>query len=129
MLRHSFGGRVGIYRFLRSPPNPRMLPSLFIKNCGISLMRGGNETSGRQCVFEIYIFCNFVFRHVWLSWGKRMAVQHDSYLCKEYRGSIGFPTKRQMVPNNFVAAVVKDNAMLDKRCPAPCRRYVEWEHC
>ena len=25
-----FGGRVGIYGFLKSPPSPRMLPSLFI---------------------------------------------------------------------------------------------------
>ena len=29
-LLGDFGGRVGIYRFLQSPPIPRRLPSLFI---------------------------------------------------------------------------------------------------
>ena len=89
-----FGGKVEIYRFLLSPPIPRMLPSLFncrdffsfcpfnliccvsslfwstkrrvwkynslkfeeipfMKNCGITLIRGKNETLGRQRKFEI----------------------------------------------------------------------------
>ena len=74
-------------------------------------------------------FLNYLLRYVWLGWAKRMAVQHDSYLCKDYRGTLGFPTQRLMEPNNFVAAVVKDNATLTKKCPVQCRRYKEWEHC
>ena len=94
------------------------------------------KLSGRQLTGDLEISltlkdCNFAsnFRHVWLSWGKRFSVQHDSYLCKMFRGSIGFPTQRQMVPNNFVASIYKDNDTLTKRCPIDCRRYREWEYC
>ena len=54
-LLGDFGGRVGIYRFLHSPPIPRRLPSLFklqeilmMKNYVITLIRGNYATSGWQ---------------------------------------------------------------------------------
>ena len=43
--------------------------------------------------------------------------------------TVGFPTKRPMEPNNFVAAVVKRNATLAVKCPAKCRRNPEGEYC
>jgi len=68
--------------------------------------------------------------YVW-SWGKHMSLQHDAYTCHKFHGSIGWPTERKNEPNNYVAAVVAEEAALWKICPKKCRRkeHPEWEHC
>ena len=70
-------------------------------------------------------------QYIWKSFGQHMAVQHDAYLCKTYRGSIPWPTKRLLEPNNFVASVVTENATLTKKCPRACRPkdHPDWEYC
>jgi hypothetical protein len=68
-------------------------------------------------------------KYVWQTWGHASSVQHDSYLCAEYPGSIGFPTQRKMEPNNYVASVWKDREMIQKKCPSKCRRKPEWIYC
>ena len=60
-------------------------------------------------------------RYVW-PWGKKQSIQHDSYLCDKYPGSISWPTERKNEPNNFVASVANENDTLWKRCPKRCRR-------
>ena len=68
-------------------------------------------------------------RYVW-PWARHMALEHDSYTCHMYPGSVGFPTQRKEGPNNFVAAVVSEGGgSLWKMCPRKCRRRQEWEHC
>lgn len=68
-------------------------------------------------------------RHVW-PWARHMATQHDSYTCRSFPNSIGFPTERRDEKNNFVAAVVSEGeGRLWKVCPKKCRRRPEWEHC
>ena len=69
-------------------------------------------------------------RLVW-SWAVKKAMQHDSYMCKNYPISRPFPTQRKMEPNNFVASVVSENATLWKRCPKACRPkdHPDWEYC
>ena len=69
--------------------------------------------------------------YVW-SWGKHMAMEHDSYRCHMYPHSIGFPTERKDEDNNFVASVVSEGrGYLWKKCPKKCRRkgHEDWEHC
>lgn len=67
--------------------------------------------------------------YVWNTWGKKSSVQHDSYLCEQYPGSIGFPTQRLMEKNNYVASVYNDGEMIRKKCPKKCRRQPEWIYC
>ena len=71
----------------------------------------------------------FTFRVVWKVFGSKRTMQHDSYLCSIYKGSIGFPTQRSMKPNNFVGAVVTENVTLKQKCPLKCRRNVKWKYC
>ena len=53
------------------------------------------------------------------------------FSCHIYPNTIGFPTERKDEDNNFVAAVVTDNATLWQKCPRKCRRkgHMDWEHC
>ena len=67
--------------------------------------------------------------YVWNPWGMKSSVQHDSYTCDQYPGSIGFPTQRLMEPNNYVASVWNDAEMIAKKCPPRCRRYPSWLYC
>ncbi|TRY79883.1 hypothetical protein TCAL_05108, partial [Tigriopus californicus] len=69
-------------------------------------------------------------RYVW-PWARRSSIQHDSYFCRDYRGTIPFPTEREMSVNNFVAAAVKSNGTLVKKCPKKCRpeAHPDWEFC
>jgi len=55
-------------------------------------------------------------RHIW-SWARGMSVQHDSYLCSRYPGSIGFPTQRTREPGNFVGARSAFNESILDKCP------------
>ena len=68
-------------------------------------------------------------KYVWNTWGRSSSFQHDSYLCEQFPGSIGFPTQRLMEPNNYVASVWKERDFMQKRCPAKCRRKPEWLYC
>ena len=68
-------------------------------------------------------------KYVWNTWGRKSSLQHDSYLCDQFPGSIGFPTKRIMGPNNYVASVWKEKDFLRKRCPVKCRRQTGWVYC
>ena len=69
-------------------------------------------------------------KYVWI-WAKHSSVQHDSYLCKVFKGSRAYPTERKNEPNNYIAAVSIDNETLWKKCPIQCRprNHPEWEHC
>ena len=69
------------------------------------------------------------FRWIWRPWGKRFAFQHDSYHCKVFENTIGWPTQRLMEPNNYAAAVKLENYTLTEKCPVECRRKAEWEYC
>ena len=65
-------------------------------------------------------------RHVW-PWGQDMSLQHDSYTCKYYPGSIGFPTERKNEDHNFIAAVGPMRVWIE--CPEICRRILDWIYC
>ena len=89
-------------------------------------------------------------RYVW-NWAKASSISHDSYTCKNYPRTKGFPTQRKNEPNNFVASgkselynfvlfklififlllVVAENHTLWKVCPKACRpkNHPDWEHC
>ena len=70
-------------------------------------------------------------RHIW-PWGQNMSLQHDSYLCKKYTGSVGFPTERKNEDFNFIGARAHSTVgsyRLWKKCPELCRRRQEWEYC
>ena len=79
-------------------------------------------------IIENKIFIQY--RYIWV-WGRHSSIQHDSYLCKTFRGSQPFPTQRINEPNNFIASVFVDNATLWKKCPPACRpkEHQDWEHC
>ena len=70
------------------------------------------------------------WRYVWRRFGRRSSLQHDAYLCQlnGYQ-TVGWPTKRLMEPNNFVAAPVLLNVTLEQKCPMLCRRHPDWEYC
>ena len=68
-------------------------------------------------------------KYIWNAWAKFNSIQHDSYLCEQFPGSIGFPTQRLMEPNNYVASVWKERDFMRKRCPVKCRRQREWLYC
>ena len=68
-------------------------------------------------------------RHVWKCFGREMSLQHDSYLCEHYKGSVGWPTQRLLEPNNFVGSVANGNSTLEKECPIQCRKNEVWKYC
>ena len=68
-------------------------------------------------------------KYIWKTWGKHSSVQHDSYCCENFPGSIGFPTQRILAPNNYVASVWIEKDKMVKRCPVKCRRYADWIYC
>ena len=74
-------------------------------------------------------------QHVW-HWARHDVLQHGSYLCLQYPGSVGLPTQRNNTSNNFVGAVVNFHHpgiyKLWRECPRECRREGrkdEWIHC
>ena len=84
-------------------------------------------------------FCRFIKVHdqtllakyVW-PWAEKVSMQHDSFNCRMFPGSIGFPTPRQNTSNNFVGAVVNLNWTMNWMCPRECRRsghQHDWEYC
>ena len=79
----------------------------------------------RNLIISFY----FYLRHVWNTFGYKMSMQHDAYLCETYKGANSWPTQRLIQPNNFVASVVKENVTLLEICPVECRRHIEWEYC
>ena len=58
-------------------------------------------------------------------------LQHDSYWCSSYPGSVPWPTKRLKEPNNFVGSIVSDNETLKQKCPVECRpeKHKDWYYC
>ena len=70
--------------------------------------------------------------HVWKVFeGAKNTFQHDSYLCKQYRGSVAWPTQRLTGPNNFVGSIVNEYITLKTKCPQNCRpkSRPKWEYC
>ena len=63
---------------------------------------------------------------VW-PWGKKSVLQHDSYTCSYFPGSIGFPTERKDNDYNFIAAV--GDMKIWEECPESCRRKQKWKYC
>ena len=47
---------------------------------------------------------NCFVRYIW-PWAENESLGHDSYYCQQYKNTKPFPTKRQLGPNNYVAAV------------------------
>ena len=60
---------------------------------------------------------------------------HDSYTCKYYPGTIGFPTKREEGVGNFIGSIPgvegQDKITLEEEneCPEECRRKLKWKYC
>ncbi len=76
---------------------------------------------------------DLVAKHVW-PWAvqSNQTMQHDSFHCLDFPGSIGFPTKRLNATLNLVAAVALSRANAFKfrvECPSECRRRPEWIYC
>ena len=68
--------------------------------------------------------------HVWHVWGKNDAIQHDSYCCRSFPGSIGFPTQRKNESYNFFGSVGPEPFW--QKCPRECRREGhkdDWIYC
>ena len=78
----------------------------------------------------LFIWFNLFYRYVW-TWAKKDAMQHDSFLCRKYSGTRGFPIQRKNQTNNFMAAVVAQNQYIWKPCPTKCRpeAHKDWEYC
>ena len=73
----------------------------------------------------------FLKRYLW-PWGKWNAMSHDAYTCLQFSRTSPFPTRRkEMQPNNFVAAVVEVNDVMRQECPEKCRpkEHKDWIYC
>lgn len=57
-------------------------------------------------------------------------LQHDSYNCKIYQGSVPFPTKRDSA-HHYVGCVRPCNDIISKICPRDCRpeKHLDWIFC
>ena len=67
-------------------------------------------------------------------WARHESVQHDSYLCERFPGTVPWPTKRLMGRmNNFVGAVTYNRVLgvTNRECPVACRpkEHPEWRFC
>ena len=67
--------------------------------------------------------------HVWGAVAPEERMQHDSYTCARFPGSIGWPTQRLEGPANFFGAI--GGMELHQECPLECRRkgHPEWKFC
>ena len=73
----------------------------------------------------------FLKRYLW-PWGKWNAMSHDAYTCLQFSRTSPFPTRRkELVPNNFVAAVVEVDDVMRQECPEKCRpkEHKDWIYC
>ena len=71
-------------------------------------------------------------RHVYVKWAKEdgLMMQHDSYLCEGFRGTVGWPTRRNLTEKlNFVGCTFSQSEPFVRKCPEKCRRIQEWEFC
>ena len=98
-----------------------------ILNFVILLDDGINSTNVKYGQSTLSFLINS--RWIWKPWAYKYAFQHDAYSCEVFNNTIGWPTKRLMEPNNFVASVVISNMTLTEKCPVKCRRNPEWEYC
>ena len=66
-------------------------------------------------------------RYLWLEL-KNDVIQHDSYLCKYYPGSIPYPSQRSTI-NEIIGCVQPCGAA--KVCPKDCRQRdnLDWLYC
>ena len=49
-------------------------------------------------------------KHVWFKWGVGDSIHHDSYTCRFFSGSTGWPTQRlNTTDHNFFGAVGKSS--------------------
>ncbi len=70
-------------------------------------------------------------RFVW-PWAKWRSLCHDSFHCRRYGRSAGFPTRRREGErNNFVASVFNNKPVLREECPEKCRplQHKDWKTC
>ena len=73
----------------------------------------------RYLHFLLFLICMYIFfyiffknlRYVW-NWAKESSISHDSYTCKNYPRTKGFPTRRKKEPNNFVASGNSEHFLL-----------------
>jgi len=61
--------------------------------------------------------------------GADEAFQHDSYTCRHFPGSVGWPTQREHGIKNFFGAI--GGLTLEMECPQECRRkdHADWTFC
>ena len=71
-----------------------------------------------------------LLRYVW-PWSKNISIAHDSYNCKSYPYTKGFPTQRKNEINNFVGSVVFYERKIKEECPIECRpkEHLNWTYC
>ena len=60
---------------------------------------------------------------------KNDVIQHDSYLCRKYPGSIPYPSKR--LANNEVIGTTREMGFIAPPCPKECRPrdHQDWLYC
>ncbi len=77
-------------------------------------------------VVKKFVYCSIVWPVV-----ASRSLQHDYYNCKMFNGSVAFPTRRLLGPNNFVGACVKLRMTITEECPLRCRplQHTDWVKC
>ena len=82
------------------------------------------------CFWGLTFFFVSLLRYVW-PWSKEISIAHDSYNCKSYPYTKGFPTQRKNEINNFVGSVVLNERKLKEECPIECRpkEHLNWTYC
>ena len=83
------------------------------------------------CIYlGLTFFSLSLLRYVW-PWSKEISIAHDSYNCKSYPYTKGFPTQRKNEINNQVGSIVLYGSKLEEECPIECRpkEHLNWTYC
>ena len=70
-------------------------------------------------------------QYIW-PWAKKLAMVHDSFLCKKYKEPHSpFPSKRLVGLSNFVGSPISENMTIKVKCPKECRpkNHLDWLYC
>ena len=85
-----------------------------------------NNTHEAETFDDQKVLANYIWPKL-----KNDVIQHDSYTCKRYPGSIPFPTQRYK--NEFVGCISHacSNGIKDEKCPVECRPkdHQDWIYC
>ena len=112
-------GGMWCYRTINNIAKATRILELILKNAAKRSSTSEASKGNDQPMLHIYLWPEL----------KNDVIQHDSYLCKRYAGSIPFPSQRSAV--NEIIGLTNRSGIEARVCPTECRPrdHQDWLYC